>query len=247
MSISNFVLKLKRAETPFFRTLKRMVLVVVRPRAMRIPGVLKPPLRLLYETHFAVVTAWHTFWNVFYFHPLFQARCKTFGKNVVVDRLPFVLGHVDIHVGNDIWLGGGLMITSGRVVDQPVLTIQDHAQVAWNVQIVVSKEVVIEEYAMIAHNCRISDTDGHPREADLRAKNEPVKPRDIRPVRISRHAWIGNSSHIMKGVTIGEGAVIGANSVVISDIPPYCLAMGNPAEVLFRNFGKPSKPASPNT
>jgi serine acetyltransferase len=44
----------------------------------------------------------------------------------------------------------------------------------------------------------------------------------------------------MKGVTIGEGAVIGAHSVVISDIPPYSLAMGNPAEVYFRNFGRPS-------
>jgi acetyltransferase-like isoleucine patch superfamily enzyme len=44
----------------------------------------------------------------------------------------------------------------------------------------------------------------------------------------------------MKGVTIGEGAVIGANSVVISNIPPYSLAMGNPAEVVLRNFGLPS-------
>ena len=42
----------------------------------------------------------------------------------------------------------------------------------------------------------------------------------------------------MKGVTIGEGAIIGANSVVISNIPDYCLAMGNPAEVLFRNIGR---------
>ena len=36
----------------------------------------------------------------------------------------------------------------------------------------------------------------------------------------------------MKGVTIGEGAIIGANSVVISDIPPYCLALGNPARFI---------------
>ena len=44
----------------------------------------------------------------------------------------------------------------------------------------------------------------------------------------------------MKGVTIGEGAIIGANSVVISDVPPFALALGNPAEVLIRGFGKPS-------
>jgi acetyltransferase-like isoleucine patch superfamily enzyme len=104
--------------------------------------------------------------------------------------------------------------------------------------------VIIEEDVRISFGCRISDTDGHPRQADLRAQNAPVDLRDIRPVRICRYAWIGNGSHIMKGVTIGEGAVIGANSVVISDVPPYCLAMGNPAEVYFRNYGRPSKKAA---
>jgi virginiamycin A acetyltransferase len=48
----------------------------------------------------------------------------------------------------------------------------------------------------------------------------------------------------MKGVTVGEGAVIGANSVVISDIPPYCLAMGNPAEVQSRNYRWPADKAA---
>jgi acetyltransferase-like isoleucine patch superfamily enzyme len=103
---------------------------------------------------------------------------------------------------------------------------------------------MIKEDVVVSFDCRISDTDGHPRQADLRARNAPVDPEDIRPVRICRYAWIGNGSHIMKGVTIGEGAVIGANSVVISDVPPYCLAMGNPAEVYFRNYGRPSREAA---
>jgi acetyltransferase-like isoleucine patch superfamily enzyme len=75
--------------------------------------------------------------------------------------------------------------------------------------------------------------------------NLPPDPKDSRPVRICRGAWIGNGSHIMKGVTIGEGAVIGANSVVISDIPAYALALGNPAQVLIRGFGKPSTTKKP--
>jgi len=53
-------------------------------------------------------------------------------------------------------------------------------------------------------------------------------------------AWMGNGTHILKGVTIGEGAVVGANSVVMSDVPPFALALGNPAEVLIRGYGKPS-------
>ena len=68
----------------------------------------------------------------------------------------------------------------------------------------------------------------------------PPDLKDVRPVRICKRAWIGNGTHIMKGVTIGEGAIIGANSVVISNIPPYSLAMGNPAEVFMRNFGLPT-------
>ena len=130
---------------------------------------------------------------------------------------------------------------SGRFLENPKLVIKDRAQLGWNVRLTVNREIVIEEGVIVASDCRISDSDGHPREADLRGQNAPLNPKDIRPVRICQNAWIGNGTHIMKGVTIGEGAIIGANSVVITDIPPFALALGNPAEVFFRNVGRPSK------
>jgi acetyltransferase-like isoleucine patch superfamily enzyme len=198
-------------------------------------------LRLVYEAHFGVIGAWHSIVNLLYRHPLFQARCATFGKGVVIDRLPFVSGHVEIHVGNNVYIGGRVTIMSARLIDRPVLILKDRAEIGWNTNIAVSKEVIIEEHARVSYDCRISDSDGHPREADLRAQNAPVNLRDIRPVRICKYAWIGNGSHIMKGVTVGEGAVVGANSVVISDVPPYSLVMGNPAEVFLKNFGRESK------
>jgi acetyltransferase-like isoleucine patch superfamily enzyme len=52
------------------------------------------------------------------------------------------------------------------------------------------------------------------------------------PVVVEDKAWIGFNVSILKGVTIGEGAVVGACSVVTKDIPPYAVAVGNPARVV---------------
>ncbi len=52
------------------------------------------------------------------------------------------------------------------------------------------------------------------------------------PVRICSYAWVGASTIILPGVTIGEGAVIGASSVVTHDISPFSVAVGSPARVI---------------
>jgi acetyltransferase-like isoleucine patch superfamily enzyme len=235
------ILKLKRGETPIFRALRSGVYFVFRPAAPRLPTFLKPLFRFFYDLHYGVIVVVRLLVTLFYRHPLFQARCLQVGKNLGLTGLPFVSGPVEIYLGDNVSLGGDLSIVSARFIDHPRFQVGDRSEIGWNVALIVNKEVVIEEDVLVANDCRISDSDGHPREADLRAKKAPVPLKDIRAVRICRYAWIGGGSYIMKGVTIGEGAIIGANSVVISDIPPYCLAIGNPAEVLFRNIGKASK------
>jgi acetyltransferase-like isoleucine patch superfamily enzyme len=52
------------------------------------------------------------------------------------------------------------------------------------------------------------------------------------PVVINDKAWIGFNVSVLKGVTIGEGAVVGACAVVTSDVPPYSVVVGNPARVV---------------
>lgn len=58
---------------------------------------------------------------------------------------------------------------------------------------------------------------------DFKEKNSPI---------IEDNVWIGANSIILKGVTIGEGSVVGANSVVTKDIPPYSIAVGSPAQII---------------
>lgn len=54
----------------------------------------------------------------------------------------------------------------------------------------------------------------------------------IAPVTIERRSWIGFGASILKGVRIGEGAIVGANAVVTRDVAPYTVVVGNPARVV---------------
>lgn len=238
-AFNDLILWIKREESPLARFLKKVARRALNPSAPRVPNFLKPLFRGIYELHFLTIQFFRLILTVFYRHPLFQSRCASIGENFVLEGLPFVSGHVEIHIGKGCRIGGRVSIASGAMMDNPRLILKDGVDIGWNTSIAVSQEVVIEEDARISFNCRISDSDGHPREADLRWMDQRPSPRTLRPVRIGRNAWIGNSTHIMKGVTIGDGAIIGANSVVISDIPKYALALGNPAEVIIKNYGRP--------
>ena len=54
--------------------------------------------------------------------------------------------------------------------------------------------------------------------------------------KIGHDVWIGNDAVLMSGITIGHGSIIGANSVVTRDIPPYAIVAGNPARIVKYRF-----------
>lgn len=89
--------------------------------------------------------------------------------------------------------------------------------------------IISEESVTIGSDCRISwdviimDSDLHPLNSAT-VENKPVV--------IKNNAWIGCRCIILKGVTVGEGAVIAAGSVVTKDIPPFTIYGGTPARYL---------------
>lgn len=104
-----------------------------------------------------------------------------------------------------------------------------------------AKNILIGNRVLIAHNVNIFDnsthplgalarhqqfkhiiTDGHPKTLDLSEQ----------PIKIEDDVWVGCMSIILKGVTVGRGAVIGAGSVVNKDVPPYTIVAGNPAKII---------------
>jgi len=71
-------------------------------------------------------------------------------------------------------------------------------------------------------------TAAHPLEADVRRSGLEY----ARPIRIGHDVWIGGGAIILPGVTIGDGSVVGAGSVVVHDVPPASVVVGNPARIV---------------
>ena len=95
-----------------------------------------------------------------------------------------------------------------------------------------SKSITIGDNTIIGSGCLITDTDSHPIVAKLRNKSDYLQYTKSLPIVIGKDVFIGARSIIMKGVTIGDGAVIGAGSVVTKNVPANFIVAGNPAKIV---------------
>ena len=128
------------------------------------------------------------------------------------------IGDVTFYPGCRIVVANGtLIVRNGTIINAPAC-------------IFVRRKVEIGEHCIIARNVTIMDSDWH----GLAVGDE--KPKEtIKEVIIKDHCWIGANAAILKGVTVGEGAMVGANSVVTKDVEPRTMVAGNPARVIKRN------------
>ncbi|MFA5844983.1 MAG: acyltransferase [Coriobacteriia bacterium] len=94
-----------------------------------------------------------------------------------------------------------------------------------------STSVTIGDGTMIAANVLISDSDGHALWPPETRRTNPGLDLDA-PVTIGRDVWIGTRAMVLKGVTIGDGAVIAAGAVVTADVEPNTVVAGVPAKVV---------------
>lgn len=124
----------------------------------------------------------------------------------------------------------------------PVLVIGNNVQLNDSVHIGAADFVEIGDDTLIASRVFISDH-GHGGYSaadivDCRQSSPDIPPatRPIiaRPVRIGCRVWIGEQVCILPGVTIGDGAIVGAGSVVTHDVPPATIVAGNPARAIRR-------------
>jgi acetyltransferase-like isoleucine patch superfamily enzyme len=121
-------------------------------------------------------------------------------------------------------------------------------------RIICDCEVSIGDYCLISWNTVFMDTRRLPEDIPTRRRELELVPArsprrceaaaPARPIRLERNVWVGFDACVLPGVTIGEGSVIGARSVVVEDVPPFSVAVGNPARII-RTLDPGSTPAFP--
>jgi len=105
--------------------------------------------------------------------------------------------------------------------------------------------ISIGSYVMISHGVNIHDNNSHSTswrerraEIDIVYPHLSLTPHTFelrpRPVVIEDDVWVGFGSTILKGVTVGRGAIIGCNTLVTTDVEPFTLVAGNPMRVVRR-------------
>lgn len=113
-------------------------------------------------------------------------------------------------------------------MDEARLEIGHETMIHYNSAITCFRHITIDHDVAISWNANILDGNIH----ELIVGGVP-RPRH-KAVNIGRHAWIGTGATII-GAAIGEGSVVGAGSVVVSDVPSRVVVAGNPARVVAKD------------
>jgi acetyltransferase-like isoleucine patch superfamily enzyme len=164
-------------------------------------------------------------------------------NNIKIDIRNRKENHLYVNIGSDCVLNGSFVL---ETLDSSI-TVGNNSFIGGGL-FVSAKEIKIGSDVMFSWGCTIMDNDAHSllweeRKNDVKDwkrgldenligkyKNwEKVKKEKIE---IKDKAWIGFNSIILKGVTIGECAVVASGSVVTKDVPDYTVVAGNPAQII---------------
>jgi acetyltransferase-like isoleucine patch superfamily enzyme len=132
----------------------------------------------------------------------------------VETKIVFERSDASVSVGDRTFIGAGTMTVANNIM------IGSDVMIAWGVS--VSDH---NSHSVVFYERRNDVVDW------LNGKKNWLTVR-CASIKICDKVWIGFNSIILKGVTIGEGAVIGAGSVVTKDVPPWTIVAGNPARII---------------
>ena len=168
-----------------------------------------------------------------------KKRMKHVGVNTFVDFGFNMLNPENISIGDNTHIGPNCKINVYREIEgensinDPIIVIGDNVTITENSFISCANSVLIGDGCLFGVNTFITDNfHGGNTLEELSIPPDKRKLVSKGPVVIGNNVWTGRNVCIMPGVTIGDGAIIGANAVVTHDIPSCSIAVGVPAIVI---------------
>lgn len=125
---------------------------------------------------------------------------------------------LDVGPAGRVTIGEFALVHGARIICDAAVTIGDYALISWNVVLMDSYRAPVDPSARRSQLVRAASR-------QHAAAGEVI----ARPINIHGNVWIGFEACVLPGVTIGEGAIVGARSVVAEDVAPYTIVAGNPA------------------
>ena len=142
----------------------------------------------------------------------------------------------NIDLGKNLTTGIGCRIEGFPISDacEVVLKFGENVQMNDYVHITAAKSVEIGDNVLMASKIYISDCSHGSYLGDSNDSNpftSPIaRPLSVKPVKIENNVWLGEFVSVLPGVIIGQGTIVGANSVVSKSLPPNVIAVGSPAK-----------------
>lgn len=140
-----------------------------------------------------------------------NGRGLRIGSNCIIyPRNRFVLGDLDVNKDADLEIGDNVLINAGGYISG-------------------EGGVKIGDFTLIGPNSCILSAGHLYDDVETNIQHHPLSYGEIV---IGKDVWIGASSVILQNVTIGDGAIIGAGSIVVNDVPPMAIVVGNPGKII---------------
>jgi Acetyltransferase (isoleucine patch superfamily) len=128
----------------------------------------------------------------------------------------------DVGPGGRVSIGDFSLVHGAWFICDSQIEIGDYALISWNV-------VFMDTYGV-----SVNPTERRKQLEALSTEPHRRMPRgaSTEPIRVGRNVWIGFDCIVLPGVTIGDGSIVGARSVLTENVPPYTVVAGNPARVI---------------
>jgi acetyltransferase-like isoleucine patch superfamily enzyme len=155
------------------------------------------------------------------------------GRRIVLDGMLFLGGGVKLQIGRDArvrfgrwtWIGHGTKIRC----HEGEVRIGDKTVLGQECTISAYQHVSIGEQCIVADRVMLIDFDHNVAEVERPIRLQGIYKRDVN---VGSNVWIGYGAQILRGVTVGDNAIIGASAVVTKDVPANAVVAGSPARVI---------------